>query len=82
MKGASEGTREKPDVKRPRRPYSQLVTVDPEEGEKLIYGEAMLAITEWRETRDMLERVRPRLDKLDARKRMVELESPSSRTTS
>ena len=74
VKGGVEGVREPPQVRAPRRPYPQLVTIDPGEGEELIYGEAMPAITEWRETREMHERVRPRLDKLDARKRMVELE--------
>ncbi len=74
VKGAVEGVREPPQVRAPRRPYPQLVTIDPEQGEELIYGEAMPAIAEWRETREMLERVRSRLGKLDARKRMVELE--------
>ena len=74
VKGASEGTGERPEVKRPRRPYPQLVTVEPEEGEELIYGEAMPAVTEWREARRALEEARRRLDKLHARRRMVELE--------
>ena len=74
MKGAPEEVREPPQVKRPRRPYPQLVTLEPEEGEELIYGEAMLAIVEWRETRQTLEQATCRLDRLDARKRMVELE--------
>ena len=74
VKGAPEGAGGRLEVRRPRRPYPQLVTVEPEEGEEHIFGEAMAAITEWRETREMLERVRRRLDKLDARKRMVELE--------
>ena len=75
VKGTEEGVRERPQVRPPRRPYPQLVTVESEEGEELIYGEAMPAISEWRETREMLERVRSRLDKLDAQKRMVELET-------
>lgn len=74
VRGAPEEVREQPQVKPPRRPYPQLVTLEPEEGEELIYGEAMPAITEWRETRRELEGARRRLDKLDARKRMVELE--------
>lgn len=74
VKGASQGAGERPEVKRPRRPYPQLVTVEPEEGEELIYGAAMPAITEWREVRSALDGVRSRLDKLDARNRMVELE--------
>ena len=74
VKGAAEGVRERPQVKPPRRPYPQLVTVEPEEGEELIYGEAMPAIIEWRETGRALGYARRRLDKLDARQRMVELE--------
>ena len=74
VKGASEGSREVPQVKPPRRPYPQLVTVEPEEGEELIYGEAMPAIVEWREARRALEQARRRLDKLDAQKRLLELE--------
>ena len=74
-KGAVEAVREPPQGRRPRRPYPQLVTVEPEEGEDLIYGEATPAIVEWRETRKTLEQARRRLDKLDARRRMVELET-------
>lgn len=74
VKGAAEGVRERPQVKSPRRPYPHLVTVEPEEGEELIYGEAMPAIIEWRETGRALGYARRRLDKLDARQRMVELE--------
>ncbi len=74
VKGATDGVRERPQVKPPRRPYAQLLTVEPEEGEELIYGEAMPAITEWREVRRALAAMRSRLDKLDVRKRMVELE--------
>ena len=74
VKGASEGARERPEVKRPRRPYPQLVTLEPEEAR----------------TSSTVRRCRPspsgggpggelgeagrRLDKVDARKRMVELE--------
>ena len=74
VKGALEGPHTQPQVKPPRRPYPQLVTVEPETGEELIYGEAMPAITDWREARKALEQAKRRLDKLDARKRMVELE--------
>ena len=74
VKGALEGPRAQPQVKPPRRPYPQLVTVEPEEGEELIYGEAVPAIAEWREARKALEQAKRRLDKLDARKRIVELE--------
>ena len=74
VKGAPEGAGGRLEVKRPRRPYPQLVTVEPEEGEELIYGEAMPAITEWREARETLEQARHRLDRVDARRRIVELE--------
>ena len=74
VKGTEEGVRGRPQAKPPRRPYPQLVTVEPEEGEELIYGEAMPAITEWRGARRMLEEARRRLDKLDSRQRMLELE--------
>ncbi len=74
VKGALEGPRAQAQVKPPRRPYPQLVTVEPEAGEELIYGEAMPAVTQWREARKTLEQAKRRLDKLAARKRMVELE--------
>ena len=74
VKGALEGPRAQPQVKPPRRPYPQLVTVEPEEGEELIYGEATPAVIEWREARKALEQAKRRLDKLDARTRLVELE--------
>ena len=71
--GASDGVPERPRVK-PRRAYRQLVTVEPEEGEELIYGEAMLAIIEWRAARMTLEWASRRLDKLDAQRSLLELE--------
>ena len=74
VKGAAEGVRERPQVKPPRRPYPQLVTVEPEEGEELIYGEASPIVVEWREVRRTLGEAKRQLDKLDARKRLVELE--------
>ena len=74
VKGAAEAVLERPQLKPPRRPYPQLVTVEPEEGEELLYGEAMPAITEWREARKDLEQAKRRLDKLDARRHMVEVE--------
>ena len=50
------------------------MTVEPEDGEELIYGEAMPAITDWREARKTLEQAKRRLDKLDAHERVVEVE--------
>ena len=74
VKGASEGEPERTQAKRPSSAYRQLVTVEPEEGEELIYGEAMPSVTAWREARKTLEEARRRLDKLDARRWMVEVE--------
>jgi len=74
VRGAPEEVLERPQVKPLRRPYPQLVTVEPEDGEELIYGEAMPAITEWRGARGALEEARRRLDQLDARQWMLELE--------
>ena len=74
VRGAPEAVPERPQMKPPRRPYPQLVTAEPEEGEELIYGGAMPAITEWREARKTLEEASRRLDKLDARQRVLELE--------
>lgn len=56
------------------RYHLKRLTTEREESEEFIYGEAMLAITEWRETRKALEEARRRPDKLDARKHVVELE--------
>lgn len=58
----------------PRRPYPQLVTLEPEAGEELLYGEAMPAITEWRRVRREHETSRHGVDRLDAAVRMRELE--------
>ena len=74
VKGSSNGVPERTQAKRPSRAYRQLVTVEPEEGEELIYGEAMLAIIEWRAARMTLEWASRRLDKLDAQRSLLELE--------
>ena len=74
VKGTSEGVSERPQMKRPSRAYRQLVTAEPEEGEELIYGEATPSIIEWREARTTLEEAKRRLDKLDARRSLLELE--------
>ena len=74
VKGASDGVSERTQVKLPSRAYRQLVTVEPEEGEELIYGEAMLAVIEWRAARMTLEWASRRLDKLDAQRSLLELE--------
>lgn len=59
---------------RPPRPWPELVTTDPEEGEELVYGEATAVITGWREAMTGLRRARRRLDQLDAERRVLELE--------
>ena len=74
VKGAAEDVPERTQLKQPSRAYRQLVTVEPEEGEALVYGEAMSAIIEWREARKTLEQAKRRLDRLDARRRVEELE--------
>ena len=74
VKGTPDQAPARPQVKPPHRAYPQLVTIEPEAGEELIYGESMPAIVEWREARTMLEEAKRRLDRLDARKRMVEVE--------
>lgn len=58
----------------PRRPYPQLVTVEPEAGEEVHYGEAMPAITQWRRIRSEHQASRHGVDRLDAAVRMRELE--------
>ena len=73
VKGAPEQAPVRPEVKSPKRAYPRLITIEPEAGEELLYGEAMLAITEWRAARKTLQEARRRLDKLDARMRMVDV---------
>ena len=58
----------------PRRPYPQLVTVDREPGEELLYGEAMPAVDAWRRVRREHETSRHGVDRLDSAVRMRELE--------
>ena len=74
VKGTPEQVPERPQVKPPSRAYPRLVTIEPEEREELIYGGAMSAVVEWREARKMLEEAKRRLDKLDARRSLLELE--------
>ena len=66
----AEGTAVKP----PRRVYPQLVTLEPEVGEELLYGEAMPAVIKWRQARRAYEASKRRLDKVEAATRMRELE--------
>ena len=66
----AEGTAVKP----PRRVYPQLVTLEPEVGEELLYGEAMPAVIKWRRARNEYQASKRRLDRLEAAMRMREVE--------
>ena len=66
----AEGTAVKP----PRRVYPQLVTLEPEVGEELLYGEAMPAIIKWRQAKRAYEASKRRVDRLEAATYMRELE--------
>ncbi len=59
---------------RSRRPWPELVTAEPEDGEELVYGKATAVITEWREAMTELRGARRRLEQLDAERRVLELE--------
>lgn len=59
---------------RPWRPWPELVTTDPEDGEELVYGAATAIITEWREAMTRLHQARGRLEQLDAERCVLELE--------
>ena len=69
-KRPAEGTAVKP----PRRAYPQLVTLEPEVGEELLYGEAMPAIIKWRQAKRAYEASKRRVDRLEAATYMRELE--------
>ena len=55
-------------------PIPNLITTAPEDGEELAYGEAMPAILAWRQARAEYREARRRLDRLDAERRLWELE--------
>lgn len=59
---------------RPWRPWPDVVTPEPEDGEELVYGEAAPLIAEWREAWDELLRAKRRIDRLEAEGRLYELE--------
>ena len=65
---------EEPATGRPWRPYPQLITPEPEAGEELVYGEATPAIVAWRKARAEYREAGRRLDRLDAERRVWELE--------
>ena len=65
---------EKTAVKPPPRAYPQLVTLEPEVGEELLYGEAMPAIIKWRQAKRSYAASKGRLDKVEAATRMRDLE--------
>ena len=65
----------KPVAERPRRDYYDLVTVDSEPVEELVYGDAATAvIVQWREARDAYGQTGDALEKLNVRQRVLELE--------
>ena len=60
---------------KPRRPYPELVTLEAEEGEALVYGRAAPLIAEWRRVRaGHLDERRSRLEQATDWVRMCELE--------
>ena len=63
VKGVPQAVIGRPAVSKPRRPYPQLVTLEPEAGEELIYGETTPLIEEWR---------RARIEHIDSRKSRVQ----------
>ena len=65
---------EEPATGRPWRPYPQLITPAREPGEELVYGEATPAIVAWRRARKEYREARHRLDRLDAERRLWEME--------
>ena len=75
VQGVSPDVIGQPRVQRPWRPYPQLVTLEPEAGEELVYGEALAAIAGWRTARaGHLDTRRSRVERATARVRMCELE--------
>ncbi len=65
---------EQPAVTGPRRAYPQLVTLEPEAGEELVYGEAAPLIAEWRQVRVEHLESKNRVTRATAWQRMRELE--------
>ena len=64
-----------PPVSRPRRVYPDLVTVEAEPGEELVYGDdATALIVQWREAWDVFNAATDAMDILNARERRLELE--------
>ena len=61
-------------AKAPPRAYAQLVTLEPEVGEDLLYGEAMPAVIKWRQAKRAYAASKGRLDKVEAAIRMREVE--------
>ena len=61
----------------PSRPYPQLVTLEAEPNEDLVYGDATPVIVEWRKVRaDFLKTLKSgtTLDRTEVQERMLELE--------
>ena len=73
----STGADSEPGPKRryaPSRPYPQLVTLEAEPNEDLVYGDATPVIVEWRSMRAEFLKTRTTLDRTDLQERMLELE--------
>ena len=65
----------RPAAAQPRRPFPELVTLEAEEGEELVYGKAAPLITEWRRVRaGHLDERRSRVEQATDWVRMCELE--------
>ena len=56
------------------RLHPEIVTVEPETGEDLVYGEALAAVLAWRQARQDAEAVGDRLSRLRVEERLRELE--------
>ena len=73
----STGADSEPGPKRryaPIRPYPQLVTLEAEPNEDLVYGDATPVIVEWRSVRAEFLKTRTTLDRTEVQERMLELE--------
>ena len=71
------GADSEPGLKRryaPSRPYPQLVTLEAEPNEDLVYGDAAPVIVEWRSVRAEFLKTRTTLDRTEVQEPMLEME--------
>ena len=80
VKGAPQIGQRKHVVK-PRRPWPGVVTLEPEDGEELVYRDVTPLVVEWREARRRLLGAERHIDRLDAEERLYTLERWSSRSS-